>query len=44
MQTAYMLEQAMRRVAELELREAVNVQDHHFQWAREVLGENAPQP
>ena len=39
-----MLEQAMRRVAELELKEAVNVQDHHLEWAREVLGENAPQP
>lgn len=42
-----MLEQAMKRVAELELREAVTVQDHHLDWAREVLGElgeNAPQP
>lgn len=41
---SHMLEQAMRRVAELELREAVHVQDHHLEWAREVLGENAPQP
>jgi hypothetical protein len=44
---SFMLEQAMKRVAELELREAVNVQNHHLDWAREVLGElgeNAPQP
>lgn len=34
---AHMLNQAMRRVAELELREASQVEAHHHEWAREVL-------
>lgn len=41
----HILDQAMRRIAELEARDALcnDVQDHHLQWARDLLANN-PQP
>ena len=39
MHTAHMLEQAMRRICELELREAMTVGSDHMAWARELREE-----
>lgn len=39
MHTAHMLEQAMRRLAELELREAMAVNGEHMDWARQLLAD-----
>lgn len=36
-QTEFMLQQAMRRVAELELRHAMSVTSDHQAWAQELL-------
>lgn len=39
MRTELLLEQAMRRVTELELREATMVNDNHRQWAQDLLAD-----
>lgn len=36
-QTHYMLEQAMRRVMELEIKESLSIGPDHHQWAEDVL-------